>query len=77
MERQHSGGCWRGLAKFAAYNGFSAAGSNWAGTAIGVMGGELANTIHVVAEEVLAPVSAAAMAGQLTVHAGCAIAANF
>ena len=66
-----------GLAKFAAYKGFSAAGSNWAGTAIGVVGGELANTIHVVAEEVLAPVSAAAMAGQLTVHAGCAIAAHF
>ncbi|WP_141223984.1 hypothetical protein [Granulicella pectinivorans] len=66
-----------GLAKFAIFKGMTAAGKNWAGTAIGVMGGEIANGIHVVAEEVLAPVSAAAMAGQLTVHAGCAIGANF
>ena len=64
-----------GAAKYVAFKFFQGAGTNWAGTGLGVIGKTVSGTIEGVAEGVLAPVAAAATVGQLTVHAGCAISA--
>lgn len=42
-----------------------------------VLSGAAAEGIHTVAKEVVFPLALAATAGQLTVHAGCAIASHF
>ena len=66
-----------GAAKYVVFKFFQGAGKNWAGTGLGTIGNTVSGTIEGVAEGVLAPVSAAATVGQLTVHAGCAISAAF
>jgi hypothetical protein len=63
--------------KFGAYSFFNTASQTMVRTPFGSMSGFVAGTVETVAKEALAPVAAAATAGQLTAHAGCAISAAF
>jgi hypothetical protein len=63
-------------AKRGAKSFLKAGAKNWGRTALGSGSGFLAGAWDAV-DYALAPLSAAATAGQLTVHAGCAIAAAF
>jgi hypothetical protein len=68
-------------ASFAAQKGgqgfLSAAAKNWGSTALGSGSGFLGDVWEAVDGFALAPLAGAATAGQLTVHAGCAISAAF
>jgi len=68
-------------ASFAAQKGgqgfLSAAAKNWGRTALGSGSGFLGGVWEAVDGFALAPLAGAATAGQLTVHAGCAISAAF
>jgi hypothetical protein len=66
-----------GGAKYVAYTFFDSASRTMVRTPFGSLSGGIARSMHAVVEDIVAPVSAAAMAGQLTVHAGCAISASF
>jgi hypothetical protein len=63
-------------AKIGAKSFLKAAAKNWGGTALGSGSGFVAGAWAAV-DYALAPLSWAATAGQLTVHAGCAISAAF
>ena len=64
-------------AKFTAFKFFQGASQTMARTPFGSMSGAVADTMEAVAEGVAVSLMAAATAGQLTVHAGCAISAAF
>ncbi len=66
-----------GLAKFGVYSFFKAASTSMVRTPFGSMSGVVAETIHGVAKFAGTPVMGAAIAGQLSVHAGCAISSLF
>lgn len=63
--------------KYLAYKFFVGASKTMVRTPFGSMSGGVAGAMHAVVEDIVAPVAAAATVAQLTVHAGCAVAAIF
>jgi hypothetical protein len=65
-----------GTAKYVVFKFFQGAGTNWAGTGLGVIGKTVSGAIEGVAEGVLAPVAEGSAAVQAGVHLGCYLAFN-